>query len=176
MSTDLRKYIRNIKDFPKEGIMFRDITTLLQQPEALKATLDKLYEFSKDLGITKVVGIEARGFIFGAMLAEKLNAGFVPIRKPGKLPAETESASYALEYGTDTIEIHKDAIKLGEKVLLHDDLLATGGTARASANLIEKLGGEVVQVSFIVELTFLNGMEKLKNYDVKTVVTYDSEE
>ena len=176
MSTDLKKYIRNIKDFPKEGIMFRDITTLLQQPEALKATLDKLFEFAKDLGVTKVVGIEARGFIFGAMLAEKLNAGFVPIRKPGKLPAETESASYALEYGTDTIEIHKDAIKVGEKVLLHDDLLATGGTARASANLIEKLGGEVVQISFIIELTFLNGMKKLKNYDVKTVVKYDSEE
>jgi adenine phosphoribosyltransferase len=176
MSTDLKKYIRNIKDFPKEGIMFRDITTLLQQPEALKATLDKLYEYSKNLGVTKVVGIEARGFIFGAMLAERLNAGFVPIRKPGKLPSETESASYALEYGTDTVEIHKDAIKLGEKVLLHDDLLATGGTARASASLIEKLGGEVVQISFIIELTFLKGIEKLKNYDVRTVVKYDSED
>lgn len=173
---DLKKYIRNVIDFPKEGIMFRDITTLLKEPIALKNTLDELYELAKDLKVTKVVGIESRGFIFGSMLAEKLNAGFIPIRKPGKLPAETESQSYDLEYGTDTIQIHKDAIKIGERVLLHDDLLATGGTALAAANLIEKLGGEVVQISFIIELSFLNGRDKLKNYDVKALVDYRNEE
>ncbi len=176
MSDNLKKYIRSIKDFPKKGVMFRDITTLLAQPEAVKEALDKMYEYAKDLNVTKVVGIEARGFIFGALLAEKLGAGFVPIRKPGKLPAGTESTTYALEYGTDTIEIHKDAIKVGERVLLHDDLLATGGTAQAAANLIEKIGGEVAQVSFIIELAFLKGREKLKNYDVKTLIEYDSEE
>ena len=173
---DLKKYIRNVIDFPKEGIMFRDITTLLKEPVALKNTFDELYELAKDLKVTKVVGIESRGFIFGSMLAEKLNAGFIPIRKPGKLPAETESQSYDLEYGTDTIQIHKDAIKIGERVLLHDDLLATGGTALAAANLIEKLGGEVVQISFIIELSFLNGRDKLKNYDVKALVDYRNEE
>ncbi|HUX93620.1 MAG TPA: adenine phosphoribosyltransferase [Ignavibacteriaceae bacterium] len=173
---DLKRYIRNVKDFPKEGIMFRDITTLLKDPAALKKTLDELYSLSKNLDITKVVGIESRGFIFGSMLAEKLNAGFIPIRKPGKLPAEIESQSYALEYGNDTIQIHKDAIKIGERVLLHDDLLATGGTALAAANLIEKLGGEVVQISFIIELSFLNGRDKLKMYDVKSLVDYKNEE
>ncbi len=176
MPTDLKKYIRGVKDFPKKGIMFRDITTLLKDPEASRETLDLLFNFAKDLKINKVVGIEARGFIFGALLAEKLNAGFVPIRKPGKLPAETESATYALEYGTDTIEIHKDAVQYGEKVLLHDDLLATGGTARAAAGLIEKLGGEVVQISFIIELTILKGREKLKNYNVKSLIEYETEE
>ncbi len=176
MSDNLKKYIRSIKDFPKKGVMFRDITTLLSQPEAVKESLDIMYEYAKDLNVSKVVGIEARGFIFGALLAEKLGVGFVPIRKPGKLPAETESTTYALEYGTDTIEIHKDAVKLGERVLLHDDLLATGGTARAAANLIEKIGGEVAQISFIIELTFLKGREKLKNYDVKTLIEYKSEE
>ena len=173
---DLKRYIRNVKDFPKEGIMFRDITTLLKDPAALKKTLDELYDLTKNLDITKVVGIESRGFIFGSMLAEKLNAGFIPIRKPGKLPAEIESQSYALEYGNDTIQIHKDAIKVGERVLLHDDLLATGGTALAAANLIEKLGGEVVQISFVIELSFLNGRDKLKMYDVKSLVDYKSEE
>ncbi len=173
---DLKRYIRNVKDFPKEGIMFRDITTLLKDPAALKKTLDELYDLTKNLDITKVVGIESRGFIFGSMLAEKLNAGFIPIRKPGKLPAEIESQSYALEYGNDTIQIHKDAIKVGERVLLHDDLLATGGTALAAANLIEKLGGEVVQISFVIELSFLNGRDKLKMYDVKSLVDYKNEE
>ncbi len=176
MKRDLKKYIRSVKDFPTKGIMFRDITTLLKDPEGLKTTLKLLCGYAKDLNISKVVGIESRGFIFGALLAEKLNAGFVPVRKPGKLPAEKESESYALEYGTDTIEIHKDAIKIGERVLLHDDLLATGGTAKAAANLIEKLGGEVVQISFIIELTFLKGREKLKNYDVHSLIEYDSED
>ncbi len=176
MKIDLKRYIRNVKDFPKEGIMFRDITTLLKEPAALKLAFNELYKLAKDLNISKVVGIESRGFIFGSMLAEKLNAGFIPIRKPGKLPAEKESKTYDLEYGSDTIEIHKDAIKIDERILLHDDLLATGGTALAAANLIESLGGEVVQISFVVELSFLNGREKLKKYNVKSLVNYDSEE
>jgi adenine phosphoribosyltransferase len=176
MAQDLQKYIREVKDFPKKGILFKDITTLLKEPEAIAAALKQLHGFTKDLKISKIVGIESRGFIFGAMLAEKLNAGFVPIRKPGKLPAETESITYALEYGTDTIQIHKDAIKVGERVLLHDDLLATGGTAQAAVKLIERLGGEVVQISFIVELTALKGRVQLKNYDVRSLVEYDDEE
>ena len=175
MSEELKKYIRSVKDFPIEGIMFRDITTLLIDPVASKKTIDELYNQAKDLNITKVVGIESRGFLFGMMLAEKLGVGFVPIRKPGKLPAETESVEYELEYGTDKIEIHKDAINQGDKILLHDDLLATGGTAEAACKLIEKLGGEVVQVSFIVELSFLNGREHIKKYDVRTLVYYVSE-
>lgn len=175
MSEELKKYIRSVKDFPIEGIMFRDITTLLIDPVASKKTIDELYNQAKDLNITKVVGIESRGFLFGMMLAEKLGVGFVPIRKPGKLPAETESVEYELEYGTDKIEIHKDAINQGDKILLHDDLLATGGTAEAACKLIEKLGGEVVQVSFIVELSFLNGREHIKKYDVRTLVYYESE-
>lgn len=176
MSADLKKYIRSIKDFPVKGIMFRDITTLLKEPFALNETLDKLYSFAKELNVDKIVGIESRGFIFGSLLAQKLNAGFVPIRKPGKLPAEKESQTYELEYGTDKIEIHKDAIKAGEKILLHDDLLATGGTAEASCKLIEKLGGKVIQVSFIIELTFLKGRNKLRDYDVRSVITYDNED
>jgi len=172
----LKKYIRSIKDFPQKGIMFRDITTLLQEPKALSETLEQLFTFAEGLKIDKVVGIESRGFIFGSLLADRLKAGFVPIRKPGKLPAETESETYELEYGTDKIEIHKDAIKTGENVLLHDDLLATGGTAEASCKLIEKLGGKIVQISFIIELTFLNGKEKLKKYDVRSIVKYDSED
>ena len=175
MSEELKKYIRSVKDFPIEGIMFRDITTILIDPVASKKTIDELYNQAKDLNITKVVGIESRGFLFGMLLAEKLGVGFVPIRKPGKLPAETESVEYELEYGTDKIEIHKDAINQGDKILLHDDLLATGGTAEAACKLIEKLGGEVVQVSFIVELSFLNGREHIKKYDVRTLVYYESE-
>ena len=173
---DLKAQIRTVKDFPKPGIMFKDITTLLKNPVALNYTLEQLLNFSKDLNISKVVGIESRGFIFGAMLANKLNCGFVPVRKPGKLPAEKESISYSLEYGEDKLEIHKDAIEKGDKVLVHDDLLATGGTMEAVCKLIEKLGGEVVQVSFIIELSFLNGMDKLKSYDVRSIVEYDSEE
>jgi adenine phosphoribosyltransferase len=175
MNNDIKKYIRSVIDFPKPGIMFRDITTLLKEPEGLKESFNALIEFTKGLKIDKVVGIESRGFMLGAMIAERLNAGFVPIRKPGKLPAETVREEYSLEYGTDAIEIHKDAIKPGESVLLHDDLLATGGTARAAANLIEKLGGKVVQISFIIELSFLNGRKKLKGYDVRSLVNYDSE-
>ena len=175
MSEDLKKYIRSVKDFPKPGIMFRDITTILKDPVALKLTNRLLFENAKDLDINKVVGIESRGFIFGALLAEKLDAGFIPIRKPGKLPAETVKETYSLEYGTDSIEIHKDAVRPGDKVLLHDDLLATGGTAEAACKLIEKLGGKVIQISFIIELSFLKGRDKLKNYSIVSLVDYDSE-
>jgi adenine phosphoribosyltransferase len=172
---DLQNYIRSVPDFPKKGINFKDITTLLKDPIPLKATLRLLFEFTKNKSITKVVGIESRGFIFGSMLAEKLDVGFVPVRKPGKLPAETVRESYSLEYGEDAIEIHKDAIKPGDKVLIHDDLLATGGTAKATANLIKKLKGEVAQLSFIIELSFLKGREQLKDYDVRALIDYKSE-
>ncbi len=175
MKSDLRNYIRSVNDFPKKGIVFRDITTLLKDPNALKDATELLFNSCKELQIDKVVGIESRGFIFGAMLAERLNAGFVLLRKPGKLPAETEKEFYDLEYGQDSIEIHKDAISNGDKVLIHDDLLATGGTAQAAIKLVEKLGGEVVQVLFLVELSFLNGREKLKGYNVKSLIDYSSE-
>ena len=173
---DLKTHIRNVKDFPKQGIMFRDITTLLKNPKAFAYTLDQLLEFTKGKQINKVVGIESRGFIFGSVLAHKLNCGFIPVRKPGKLPAEKVSISYSLEYGEDKLEMHKDAIQPGDKVLVHDDLLATGGTMNAVCQLIEKLGGEIVQVSFIVELSFLNGRGKLKSYDVRSIVNYENEE
>jgi len=175
MSDELKKYIRSIKDFPKDGIMFRDITTLLMEPEAFNKALNELILFTKKVKIDKVVGIESRGFIFGSLLAQKLDVGFILARKPGKLPAETVSATYQLEYGEDRIEMHKDAINPGDKVLLHDDLLATGGTAEAVTNLIEKLGGEVVQISFLVELSFLNGKDKLAGYDIKSLIVYDDE-
>lgn len=172
---DLKAIIRSINDFPKAGIVFRDITTLLNDPKSLKYSIDKLFEFCKDLNIDKVAGIESRGFIFGGALAEKLNAGFIPIRKPNKLPFTTIFETYDLEYGQDSIHMHSDAINKGERILLHDDLLATGGTAKAASKLIEKLGGEVVQISFIVELDFLKGREKLSKYDIRSLVNYDLE-
>lgn len=172
---DLKKVVRDVPDFPKKGIIFKDITTLLKNPEALSVSLEKLYELAKDKNITKVAGIESRGFILGGALAQKLNAGFVPIRKPNKLPAEKIAESYELEYGTDKIEMHKDAIVAGDKVLLHDDLLATGGTMEAAIKLIEQLGGEVVQISFIIELDFLKGRERLKKYDIHSLINYDAE-
>lgn len=175
MTEDFKKYIRSIKDFPKQGIMFRDITTLMKNPNTLKLTLESLLSMINNVQIDKVVGIESRGFIFGALLAQKLNAGFVPVRKPGKLPADKIKVEYALEYGTDALEIHKDSILPGEKVLVHDDLLATGGTAEAACKLIEKLGGQVVQLSFIIELTFLKGREKLKKYSVQSLIQYHDE-
>lgn len=168
----LADLIRDVPNFPKEGIIFKDITTLLKDSKGLKEAAANLYNLSKNKGITKVVGIESRGFILGGVLAEKLDAGFVPIRKPGKLPSEKISESYSLEYGTDSIEIHKDAILPGDKVLLHDDLLATGGTMEAAVKLIEKLGGEVVQISFIIELLFLEGRKKLSNYDIQSLIKY----
>lgn len=172
---NLKSHIRNVKDFPKAEIMFRDITTLLKNPEAYNYTLEQLLDFAKDKKFNKVVGIESRGFIFGSVLAHKLNCGFIPVRKPGKLPAEKVSIAYSLEYGEDRLEMHKDAIEPGDKVLVHDDLLATGGTMNAVCQLIEQLGGEIVQVSFIVELSFLHGRDKLKPYDVRSIVNYEDE-
>lgn len=172
---DLKNYIRTIPDFPKKGIMFKDVTTLFKDKNAFSYTIEQLYNLSKNKKITKVVGIESRGFILGSALAIKLGVGFVPIRKPGKLPAEKLSESYSLEYGTDSIEIHKDAIEEGDYVLLHDDLLATGGTMEAACKLVEKLGAKIVQISFLIELSFLNGREKLKKYEVHSLINYDSE-
>ena len=175
MEEYFKQKIRNVPDFPKKGIMFRDITTLLKDGEALNKSAEALYNFSKDLKIDKVVGVESRGFIFGSLLAQRLGVGLILVRKPGKLPAETISQSYTLEYGEDTLEIHKDAIQPGERILLHDDLLATGGTARAACDLIEKAGGNIVQVSFIIELAFLGGKELFEDYIVSALATYDSE-
>lgn len=176
MEINLKEHIRYVKDFPKPGIMFRDITTLLKDPSAINFTLNQLMGFVENQKVTKVVGIESRGFIFGALLANKLNAGFVPARKPGKLPAETAFAKYELEYGSDTIEIHKDAITSDDNVLIHDDLLATGGTADAACRVVEQLGGKIIQLSFIIELTFLHGRQKINRYDIHSIVKYDSEE
>ncbi len=172
---NLEKLIRNVPDFPKKGIIFKDITTLLKNSDGLNNAANLLYDYAKGKGITKVAGIESRGFILGGILASKLNAGFIPIRKPNKLPAEKISATYELEYGTDKIEIHKDAIEPGDIVLLHDDLLATGGTMEAAVKLIGKLGGKVEQISFLIELNFLNGRDKLRGYEVHSLIKYDSE-
>ena len=169
---ELKEHIRSIQDFPKEGILFRDITTLLKNPGALAETIDRLAEFAEGRDIDVVVGMESRGFIFGTPLAVKIGRGFVPVRKPGKLPAETESEEYSLEYGTDRLEIHRDAISKGTKVLVVDDLLATGGTAAATCNLVRKLGGVVTGCAFVIELDFLNGREKLGGVDVFSVVHY----
>ena len=171
----IKSKIRTISDFPKPGIMFRDITTLFQDPEAMKKTIDILYNRYKDKKIDYVAGIEARGFITGGSLAERLNCGFIPIRKKGKLPHEVEQQEYELEYGTDTIEIHKDALSPGQRILIVDDLIATGGTAKASCQLIEKLGGEIVECSFIIDLPELGGKEKLKNYPIFTLIEFDGE-
>jgi len=169
---ELAKYIRDIPDFPKKGIIFKDITTLLKDKEAFKRALDALYKRYKDKDISKVVAIESRGFIFGGALAYKLGCGFVPVRKKGKLPSQTHAISYDLEYGTDTLEIHTDAIETGEKVLLVDDLLATGGTASAVCRLIEKMGGDITEAAFLIELVFLHGREKLKDHKVFSMITY----
>ncbi len=160
------KQIRNVPDFPKPGILFKDITTVLKNKTLFGETVKLLAKQYKGKKIDKVVSIESRGFIFGAALAYELGAGFVPVRKPNKLPAETLREAYALEYGTDALEIHLDAIKKSEKVLIHDDVLATGGTAQATTKLVERLGGKIVGVCFLIELSFLNGRDKLSNYDV----------
>lgn len=170
---DLKSKIRVIEGFPKEGISFKDITTLINDKEAYKYTIDALAEYVKDKEVDVVVGPEARGFIFGAPLAYKLGAAFVPVRKKGKLPCETVEVEYDLEYGKDSLEIHKDAIKPGQKVVIVDDLLATGGTIEAVAKLIEKSGGELVGMEFVIELTDLKGRDKLKNYDVMSLVQYN---
>jgi adenine phosphoribosyltransferase len=170
---DLASTIRAVPDFPLEGILFYDITTLLKNPAALRETIDRLTQHYQDKQIDLIAGMESRGFIFGVPLAYRLGVGFIPIRKPGKLPAEKISETYELEYGRNTLEIHLDAVEKGQKVLIVDDLLATGGTAKASCNLIEKLGGEVVSLAFIVELSFLKGREKLGGYDIFSAVQYD---
>ena len=169
---NLEKYIRSIPDWPKKGILFRDITPLLADRDAFAAAIDALCAGFTDTDIDYVAAIEARGFIFGAAVAKKLQAGFVPIRKQGKLPFKTESITYDLEYGTDTLEVHIDAIKKGPRILMVDDLLATGGTMAASCKLIEKIGGHIVGISFLIELSELSGREKLDGYEVKTVISY----
>jgi adenine phosphoribosyltransferase len=159
---DVIASIRNVPDFPKPGILFKDITTAMKNPEVLRFIADNLYEYYKDKGITKVVGVESRGFVLGSILAYKLGAGFVLLRKPGKLPAETYKVDYALEYGTDTLEIHKDSIDENDVVLLHDDLLATGGSANAALQLLSNFSNNDIYVSFLIELEFLNGRERLE--------------
>jgi adenine phosphoribosyltransferase len=172
----LASAIRSIPDFPKKGILFRDITTLLKDPNAFRAAIDEMTAYAAGRGITKVVSVEARGFILGAPLACNLQAGFVPVRKPGKLPAPTLRESYALEYGTDTLEIHQDAITPGERVLVVDDLLATGGTAEAACTLVERLGGSIAACLFLVELSFLKGRERLAGREIFSLVRYAGEE
>ena len=168
----LKNYIRDIADFPKPGIVFKDITPLLNEPKAVEACLNALLESLNGRKIDKVVGVESRGFFFATLLAQQLQAGFVPVRKPNKLPFETITATYALEYGTDTLEVHKDAIQPGETVLIHDDVLATGGTIEAVCKLVEQLGGQIIQCNFLMELTFLNGRQKIKNQEVFAAMTY----
>ena len=170
---DLRKFIRDIPDWPKEGILFRDITPLLADPEAFSAAIDALSAGFNDAGIEYVAAVEARGFIFGSAVAERLGAGFVPIRKAGKLPAQTESITYDLEYGTDTLEVHVDAVGSGAKVLMVDDLLATGGTMAAACKLIEKIGGRVAGIIFLIELAALRGAKKLSDYEVTSIISFE---
>lgn len=170
----LKKLIREVPDFPKPGINFYDITTLLQDAQGFRRTIDALVEQVKDEKIDTVIGIESRGFIFGTPVAYQLGAGFVPVRKPNKLPWEKVSVSYDLEYGQDTVEMHRDAVGDGHRVLIVDDLLATGGTARAVADLVEKVGGKIAKMLFVVELDFLNGRERLNGYEVTSLLRYDS--
>jgi len=169
---DLKQYIRTIPDFPKPGILFRDITTLLSNRDAFKKSIDALADQFRNRNITKVVGIESRGFLTAAPLAYLLGAGFVPIRKKGKLPYQTMSVTYSLEYGVDSLEMHIDAIAKGERVLIADDLLATGGTAKATCELVQKSGGEIVGLGFLIELKDLKGREKLPGYDVFSLMTF----
>ena len=170
----LKKLIREVPDFPKPGINFYDITTLLKHPEGLRLTIDALAAEFRGERVDTVIGVEARGFIFAPALAYHLGAGFVPVRKPRKLPAECASVSYELEYGQDTLEIHRDAVGSGHRVIIADDLLATGGTAKAVVDLVEQLGGEVVGLAFVVELEFLPGRQKLAGYDVRSLIKYQS--
>ena len=169
---DLRSFIRDVPDFPKEGILFKDIMPLLQDPLALRYTVDRLVEFGTGKKVDIILGAEARGFILGAAMAYGLGAGFVPARKPGKLPWHVSRAEYVLEYGTDVLEMHIDAIRPGQRVIIHDDLLATGGTAKAKIELVEEAGGIVAGLAFVVELDFLRGRDKLPGYDVFSLVVY----
>lgn len=168
----LEEYIRNIPDFPKKGILFRDITTLLSNPEAFRCSVDQIVSVYQNKDIDYVVAAESRGFILAGPLSYKLNAGFVPVRKPGKLPAQTYSQTYQLEYGTDSLEIHRDAFSPNSKILIHDDLLATGGTVEAMVELVKKLKGKIVGISFLIELEALGGREKLKSYPVHSLIKF----
>ena len=172
---ELKDYVRTIPNFPEEGIMFRDITTVMQDPDGLKLAIDTMQDLVKDLDFDVVVGAESRGFIFGMPIAYNMKKAFVPIRKKGKLPYKTIEESYDLEYGKATLEIHEDAIKPGQKVVIVDDLIATGGTSEAMIKLVEKLGGKVVQLNFLIELSDLKGRERLAGYDVKSCVQYEGE-
>lgn len=171
---DLEKYIAIVEDYPSKGISFKDITPLMADGEAFKHATDQIVEFAKEKEIDIVVGPEARGFIIGCPVAYALGVGFAPVRKPGKLPRETIEVDYSLEYGKNTLTLHKDAVKPGQRVLIIDDLLATGGTIEATKNLVEKLGGKVVGAAFLIELSYLNGRDKLKDIDIKTLLTYDN--
>ena len=175
MTESIKSKIRTVPHWPKNGIMFKDVTTLIKDPDGFKDTIDLLHNRYADKKIDKVVGRETRGFIFGAPLAYLLGCGFVIVRKPGKLPAECICEEYALEYGTDKIEVHKDAIEKGDRVLIVDDLLATGGTMAAARNLIKKLGGEVVELTFVVELIDLKGRDKLKGENIYSIVKFEGE-
>jgi adenine phosphoribosyltransferase len=170
--TDYKALIREVPNFPKPGILFYDITTLLKDPHALRSIVDELADRYRDKEVSKIIGIESRGFIFGSALAYRLGVGFVPVRKPGKLPADIFEVKYNLEYGANSLAIHRDAVGVGEKVLIVDDLLATGGTAAATVNLVRQLGGEIVGLSFLIELTSLRGREQLNGCDVHTMITY----
>ena len=169
---ELKPFIRDINNFPKDGIVFKDITPLLNDAKALASASHKLLALVANQKIDKVVGMESRGFFFAPLLASHLNAGFIPVRKSGKLPYETISEGYSLEYGDDRLEIHADAIVKGERILIHDDVLATGGTAKAVCQLVERLGGQIVQCNFLIELDFLKGRDKLKGYPVKSILHY----
>jgi adenine phosphoribosyltransferase len=172
MTDLLKQKIRHVPDFPKAGILFYDITTLLQDPQGFKAAVDSMAGPFQGKGIELVVGIESRGFIFGSAVADRIGAGFSPVRKPGKLPSTTVKASYALEYGSDSLELHDDAVRKGQRVLIVDDLLATGGTARATLDLVTGLGGEVYALAFLIELVALNGRERLTGQKLHTVLKY----
>lgn len=169
---NIENYIRDIQDFPKTGIIFKDITPLLLNNEATNACLDLLISSLEGKKIDKVVGVESRGFFFGILLAQKLGVGFIPVRKPKKLPYETISASYELEYGFDTLEMHTDAIEKGENILIHDDVLATGGTAKAVCDLVEQLGGNIIQCNFLMEIDFLKGRKKISEYEIFAALKY----
>ena len=173
MNQSLASYIRNVPDFPSEGIQFKDVTTLLKDPSAFRSATEQLLASVQGVAVDKVVGIESRGFIFGALLADRLEAGFVPARKAGKLPAPVATADYTLEYGVDRLAIHRDAIRPGERVLIHDDLLATGGTAQAAARVVEQLGGTIVRLSFLIELTRLGGRRLLIPHPIHSVIRYE---
>src|SRR3954453_11107906 len=175
MAVDLGSYVRDIPDFPKPGIVFKDITPVMASAEALDAAVTQLADYGRAQGAEVVIAAEARGFLLGAAVARELGAGFVLARKPGKLPRETVRAEYALEYGTDALELHTDAVASGARVLVHDDLLATGGTAKALCELVEAAGGTVVACGFLIELTFLKGRERLAGYDVHALIAYDAE-